>query len=206
MRCKKKEDVKMSLYDKLIEHLRSTSKEENYELTEKKISSRAFNFKEKDGCIYFEMERHEAALGSMYTPGLGMTAYKTRREGYKYCPDSKTLTQTMVSEPKLDIDSIDTTALAEEAFFDISFSISKINKKLYLLEESTMCFKAHIKSFEEAISYSKKYVDDLNLKYFFEGEDSLSEEVIEKLHKIILEEAYEIAANLVEEAWDNMEE
>ncbi len=118
----------MSLYDKLIEHLRSTSKEENYDLTAKKVSNRAFNFKEENGCIYFEMKRHEAALRCMYTPGLGMAAYKTRTEEYKYCPDSNNLTQTMVSEPKLDIDSIDTTALAEEAFSDFFSKLKKLMK------------------------------------------------------------------------------
>lgn len=198
----------MSLYDKLIDYINSSSKVENYELTEKKISNRAFNFKEEDGCIYFEMERHEAALGSTYTPGLAMSAYKTRTEGYTYCPDSGILTQTLVSEPKLEVDSIDVLHLAEDAFFDIFFSITQIDEENYLLEEITNGFNIHIKSLEEAVLYSKKYVNDLNLKYFFEYEckEFIIEEVKEQLYKSILEEVYKIAADRVEEAWNNMEE
>ena len=68
----------MGLHNALLDYLSSIREDLGTGITLNKFQQRAFNIRTENDCLFFEMERHSAALGATYRPGTPMTVYTTR--------------------------------------------------------------------------------------------------------------------------------
>jgi hypothetical protein len=175
------------------------------ELTVKKIYDRGiFLEADKDsGKIYFEVERHNAILGAMYSPGCPMAAFVTR--WIKYSFDGQVINEIADNRPPIiDMDEIDFDALADDLTEHMSFSIEKDEKGKYRITES-MCRgdETIVSSMKEVRAYARSTVEEWDFDYLKDTIDApISEgeirEIIEKLSSAIIASAVEKAERAAE--------
>lgn len=185
----------MSVWEDLLEYL-SSNRDLSLGLTAGKMLGRAYDIKETDDCITFKMERHRGVLGSMYTPGSGMSAYKTRIEEYKYCTTSRELESWVIEELPFDPSCIDYGGLAEDHFSLFSFSIEEDDDGNLKLTESCCNDEWPIESLEDAIAKASEVIDRVD----YEMLDPVDELEFTEEEKIKFIANFKEAAHLVLES------
>jgi len=192
----------MNARKELEKYLGSVVTDTSTNLTLDKFYDRAADIIEKDGKLYFEMERHSRTLGGQYYKGSPMAACTTRLEKYMFDPDQGRILIIDVSEESIDPRTINYTRLAEDNLFDVSFSYKKHHGRGYLMQESLVNFEAIVSNKRDVSRAVREYASNLN----FEEDSSFelllknqAEKVIKKLEKECYKQLLERAITAWEE-------
>lgn len=197
----------MSLYNSLCDYLSRVKEDQGTALTLKKLD-RAIDFEEKEGKLYFKMERHQAALGTVYTPGAGMSAYSRRIETYVFDPSSESIDVFECSEPVLDWDSVDCWGIAESYVENQSFSFEyDDNNESYKFSSSCCILQKHVFGLGRALEVVTAEAESMCFTVDCYPEIAqLSEGQQQRFEQECLEAHKEIMTRKVREAWEMREE
>jgi len=197
----------MGLHNALLDYLSSIREDLGTGITLNKFQQRAFNIRTENDCLFFEMERHSAALGATYRPGTPMTVYTTRHELYRFCPADNSITIIESTDLGINWEGIDFSQLAEDFLFDTSFTFSKVSDG-YIVNESCSCFEMKVKDENDFDSLLKIFLREFEYQSIFYGCDD--EKIDSAKKKEVLAELYaacrELAHEKLIDAWDDREE
>ncbi|MEL7641081.1 MAG: hypothetical protein AAGU21_15695 [Solidesulfovibrio sp.] len=191
----------------LVNYLDSVREDLNTGITLKKFNDRARNIRVEGDCVFFELERHSAALGASYTPGLSMAAYATRKEKYQFCVNRNSIELVSSDDLGISLDSIDFERLAEEFLFDTSFSFLRTEEG-YLVEESCSCLKMTIEGEGELEKVLSEFLQGFDYSTIFDGidDDEIDSKTKNAIEKRLYKACRELAHERLLEAWKDREE
>ncbi len=196
------QEIPMDLIDSLMKHLHSVRMDRETGLTSKTIRNRAFDFREENGKLYFDMERHRGAFGSMSKPGAPLAACAARMETYRFDPDTNVIEVVFRSSESLDIDDIDYGQLVEDHFFNLSFEVEQNPGNSYTVTETCSNVAWQVSSFEEAVQYLRTDIAESAAEIFTpEPNLEIDEADIEEVRSLFRETAEEHLLELLELAW-----
>lgn len=192
----------MSVWEDLLEYL-SSNRDLSLGLTAGKMLGRAYDIEETEDCITFKMERHRGILGSMYTPGARMPAFRTRIEEYKYCKTTNELDSFEIEELPFDISSIDYEGLASDYFSVFLFFIEEQEDGSLLLKESSCNDEWPIESLEDALAKIPELIDNVDFELLDPvNELGLDEEGQAMILAKFKDGARTSLARMMEDIWD----
>jgi hypothetical protein len=194
------------------------SEEDVYGLNARKVLLRAtlVEASEHPGCIVFEMERHEAAMGSVNRKCVGMNAFVTRHYRYVYDPSTRSIDREDTGRPaRLDVD---TSAVADEITFNFSFAFEHLGGRLHKCTEiSTGEFwevsaKSQLAGIARDVLGSEAWETDIDLievPLSAEKKERIAEEkerIAKEKERIAKEIADHFAASMLEKLESSWEE
>ncbi|MEX2578853.1 MAG: hypothetical protein WD342_07325 [Verrucomicrobiales bacterium] len=190
--------------DQVIDYLSNNPNEHG--LTAEKVRRRAtiVDYDEWPGCIVFEMERHQPALGPNRPKG-DMAAWAVARRRYVFDPAQRELHEAaVIGKSTLDCD-IGGLAITETE--RLAFSCTRSEDGRVICEEACSNAKREVFSREDAEVFGRSVVKDWTFEgLFFEtyglGLGGQVGEAVGELH----EECENLAGEAAVTAWDDMEE
>lgn len=177
-------------------------------LTSKKILERAslVEWSTDTGQIVFEMERHESLFGAENRLGTGMHSFATIVRRYRFDPSGAGSIHEVNFNARPDF-KIDALAIAEEDVFHLSFSFEALAPERYLCKESSSGSSWEISGRPDSKSLAFHLAENMNGDYYIHCLNESMEEPmpVESTNKIvndIREKFCEVAADKIDEAWE----
>lgn len=174
-------------------------------LTAEKVRHRGQVLETTDGAVVFEVERHTAASGALYTEGQPMSAFITYWPCYRFDLETKELTRLEERRPREFECNYD--MLVDELSWGLfEFRVSR-EEGSWVCEERVSNETEQVESIEEAEAFAESFIRTWDLETFFGPElrEALEEAQVEEHFSTLEQLLVEKVRAQVRRAWKRRE-